>query len=85
VVHALASEHVVPSGAVGVEHVPVLGLHVPGRWHWSKAVQTTGVPVQVPAWHVSPVVHALPSMHGVPLARAGFEHVPVMGSQMPAA
>jgi hypothetical protein len=29
-------------------------------------------------------VHALPSLHAVPLAAVGFEHVPVAGAQVPA-
>ena len=47
-------------------------------WHWSGAVQTTGfAPVQLPAWQVSVCVQALPSLHAVPFALAGFEHTPV--------
>jgi len=49
-VHALPSLQVVPFEAVGFEHVPVVGLHVPTTWHWSLAVQLTGLePVQTPA------------------------------------
>ena len=40
---------VVPLVAVGFEQMPVAGLHVPAVWHWSLAVQTTGLPVQTPA------------------------------------
>src|SRR4051812_12735645 len=40
----------VPSGAVGLEQVPVCGSQSPATWHWSLAVQTTGLPpVQTPA------------------------------------
>src|SRR5439155_4177291 len=54
-------------------------------WHWSEAVQTTGLPpAQIPLWQVSVCVHALPSLQAVPLAFAGFEHVPAAGSQVPA-
>src|SRR5438445_3415424 len=54
-------------------------------WHWSEAAQTTGwLPVQVPLWQVSVCVQALPSLHAVPSAFAGFEHVPLAGSQVPA-
>jgi len=84
VVHALPSEHAVPFGAGGFEHVPVTGLQVPTPWHWSRAVQRTGVPAHIPAWHVSPVVQALPSLQIVPLAATGFEQLPVAGSQVPA-
>ena len=49
------------------------------------AVQVTAdPPAQTPAWQVSPVVHALPSVHAVPFAFAGFEHAPVAGLQTPA-
>jgi hypothetical protein len=41
-------------------------------------------PVHVPAWHVSVWVHALPSLHAVPSGAFGFEHAPVVGSQVPA-
>jgi len=33
---------------------------------------------------VSVCVHALPSLHELPLGLAGFEHVPVDGLQVPA-
>jgi hypothetical protein len=60
--------HIVPSGAVGLEHAPVLGLHAPATWHGSLAAHTTGLlPVQTPAWQVSTRVHALPSLHDAPL------------------
>ena len=84
-VHALPSLHVVPFDAVGFEQAPVLGLHVPATWHWSLAVHVTGFePVHVPLWHVSVCVHALPSLHDVPFAAAGFEHDPVLVSHVPA-
>src|SRR5262245_8851783 len=58
---------------------------MPTSWHWSWAVHTTGlVPVQVPAWHVSVWVHALPSLQVAPSALTGFEHVPVAELQVPA-
>jgi len=48
-VHALPSLHVVPFVAAGFEQVPLAGSHVPTAWHWSDAVQVTGLdPVQVP-------------------------------------
>ena len=40
--------------------------------------------MQVPPWHVSLCVQALPSLHAVPLGAAGFEHWPVEGSHVPA-
>src|SRR5438874_13367812 len=55
-------------------------------WHWSEAEQTTALPpVHTPLSQVSVWVQALPSLHAVPSAFAGFEHVPVAGSQHPAA
>src|SRR5580658_5965346 len=70
---------------MGFEHTPVLGLQVPTAWQASWAAQVTGLdPVQVPDWHVSVCVHALPSLQLVPLLAAGFEHTPVLGLQVPA-
>jgi hypothetical protein len=69
----------------GFEQTPVLGLHVPAVWHWSGLGQTVGVPAEhTPAWQVSVVVQAFPSLHVVPFAFAGFEHTPVVGLQVPA-
>jgi len=48
-------------------------------------VHTTGFfPVHTPPWQVSVCVQAFPSLHAVPSALAGLEHVPVAGSQVPA-
>ena len=76
----------VPSAlATATEHVPVEMLQTPAWWHWSGAVQTTGfAPVHAPAWQVSVCVHALPSLHVVPFAAAGFEHTPLVVSHAPA-
>jgi hypothetical protein len=83
-VQPLPSLHVEPFALLGLEHVPFAGLHVPATWHWSDAVHTSGVPaVQVPVWHVSLCVQALPSLHAVPFVAAGFEHVPFAGLQVP--
>src|SRR5207249_9961244 len=41
-------------------------------------------PRHTPAWQVSAVVHALPSLQAVPLATGGFEQVPVSELQVPA-
>lgn len=47
-------------------------------------MQLTGLdPVQVPAWHVSTVVHLFESSHAVPLAATGFVHTPVLGEHTP--
>src|SRR5437667_262470 len=84
-VQALPSLHAVPLLAFGLEHWPVAVLQVPATWHWSEAVQTTGLlPVQSPLWQVSVCVQALPSLHAVPSILAGSEHAPVAGLQVPA-
>src|SRR5947199_491732 len=85
-VQALPSLHAVPLLAFGLEHWPVAVLQVPATWHWSEAVQTTGFePVQVPLWQVSVCVHALPSLHAVPLRACGLEHEPATVLEVPAA
>src|SRR5260221_7220502 len=84
VVHALLSEHEVPSAFAGFEQCPVDGSHVPAEWHWSSAAHVTAVPPQTPEVQTSPVVQAFPSEHDVPSAFAGFEHWPVERSQDPA-
>jgi hypothetical protein len=85
-VQALPSLHDVPLALAGVEHTPVAASQVPASWHWSGAAQVTGLaPVQVPAWHVSVCVQALPSLHEEPLVFGGLlEHTPVAGLQVPA-
>jgi len=84
-VHALPSSHELPSGDTGLEQAPVVGSQVPGRWQVSLGMQTTQLePKQTPAWQVSSAVHALPSLHGVPLGAGGLEQAPVVGSHVPA-
>jgi hypothetical protein len=84
-VHALPSLQALPFAFAGFEQVPELGLQLPAVWHWSLALQVTGfVPAQAPFWQVSVCVQAFPSLHDVPLAATGFEHVPVLGLQVPA-
>jgi hypothetical protein len=84
-VQALPSEQGVPFGEFGFEHMPFAGLHVPATWHWSAAMQTTGLPpVHTPVWQVSVCVHAFVSLHGVPFGEFGFEHMPFAGLQVPA-
>jgi hypothetical protein len=85
-VHALPSLQAVPFDAAGFEHVPVAESQVPAVWHWSLAVQVTGLPpTHEPLWHVSLSVHAFPSLQPVPFVTAGLEHAPVIESQIPAA
>jgi len=44
VVQALPSLQALPLIFTGFEHVPVVREQVPATWHWSEAVQTTGLP-----------------------------------------
>src|SRR5205814_8952114 len=77
--------HAVPLVLAGAEHAAVAGLQGPAVWHWSEAVQTTGsLPVHTPPSQVSVRVQASPSLHAVPSAFAGFEHIPLAGSHVPA-
>jgi hypothetical protein len=85
-VQAFPSLQAVPLGRLGLEHMPVVGSHAPAAWHGSLAVQTTGfAPLHTPAWQVSVCVQALPSLQVDPSGRLGLEHVPVVGSHVPAA
>ena len=84
-VHASPSLQDVPFTCAGFEQTPVDVSQVPAVWHWSTALQVVGVPaVQTPAWHESPVVHALASSHVEPFALAGFEQRPVEALHVPA-
>jgi hypothetical protein len=41
-------------------------------------------PVQMPTRHASPAVQAFPSLQVLPSVLTGFEHIPVVASQVPA-
>src|SRR5262245_30859729 len=83
-VHPLPSLQAAPFGLLGLEHTPVLGLHMPALWHVSSAEQMTGLaPVQFPFWQVSAWVQAFESLQAAPLALLGLEHTPVLVSQVP--
>src|SRR5439155_1192208 len=59
----------VPSGVTGFEQVALSGSQTPASWHWSWAVQTTGLTaVHVPPWQVSFCVQASPSSQLVPVS-----------------
>src|SRR5690348_15661542 len=80
VVQAFPSLHAVPFGAVGFEHWPVPGSHVPATWHWSDAEHETGFPpMQRPPWQLSVRVQALPSSQEFALLR--YVH-PLAGLQL---
>src|SRR5882724_10263927 len=84
-VQALPSSQGAPLGLAGLLQMPVAGLQAPAAWHWSAAVQATGLaPTQAPAWRVSVCVQALPSLHGAPLGLAGLLQMPDAGLQAPA-
>src|SRR4051812_30388842 len=83
-VHASPSVQPVPSAAFGFEHIPVAGLHMPATWHGSSAAHCTGLPpLQAPFWQVSVWLQAFASLHAVPFAALGFEHMPVAGLHAP--
>src|SRR5690349_16569715 len=63
---------------------PELGLQLDG-WQPSTATHVLGEPTHTPAWQISVSVHALLSLQLVPFGAAGFEHMPVAGSQLPTA
>jgi len=77
--------HTVPSGAGGLEHLPVAGSHRPDAWHASEATQATGsLPTHEPMpSHMSICEQASPSSQDVPYAAGGFVHWPVAVSQVP--
>src|SRR2546428_464649 len=74
-VHALPSLQAVPFAWVAKLHVPS-PLQVPACWHGPGAAQLYAVPAQTPPVHTSVFVHALPSLHAVPLALFAKLHVP---------
>jgi hypothetical protein len=74
----------VPAGCDGFEQTPLVGSQAPSVWHGPGAAQVTVLAgVQVPIWQESASVHALLSLHGVPLATGGFRQMPVDGSHVP--
>jgi hypothetical protein len=57
-----------PAFSVGAEQTPVAASHVPAVWHASGATHVIGLdPVHAPLSQASVSVHALPSLHAVPL------------------
>jgi hypothetical protein len=84
-VQRLPSLQGVPSGAAGLEHVPVVGSQAPATWHWSGGAQVTGFePVHDPLAQANDWKHALFPVHAVPSGAVGLEHWPVAGLQVPA-
>lgn len=76
-VHGFPSSQAAPSNLLGLLHVPVIGLHVPGSWHWSGTGQVRAAPAtQRPAWQVSPRVQELPSLQRAPSGLSAKLQVP---------
>jgi hypothetical protein len=84
VVQALLSSQRVPSGAGGLEQVPVAGLQLPATWHASVAGHVTGAPPHTPPWQLSCTVQRFPSSQPVPSGSGAAAQAPVLGSQNPA-
>src|SRR5881628_639179 len=84
--HMFPSSQSAPLLFAGFEHMPVLVLQVPAVWQASEAGQVTGgvVCVHTPLSQVLIPLHMLPSSQSAPLVFAGFEHMPVLVSQVPA-
>ncbi len=85
-VHAFASLQGVPSGLGAFTHRPLDGSQTDASWQASPGVEQVIAwpPPQTPAWQASSKVHMLPSLQDEPSGFAGFEHIPVDGSQVPA-
>jgi hypothetical protein len=84
-VQLLPSEQVVPSALLVVPQAPSAGLQTPTLHGLVEGQVLALPPEQVPDWHVSVCVQALPSLQAVPFARAAYEHVPLTLLQTPAA
>src|SRR2546425_1148874 len=84
-VQASPSLQALPFPLSGLEQRPFAGSQTPATWHWSRAVQTTGLaPTQAPAWQVSFWLQASPSLQVLPSTLSGLEQRPFAGSQVPA-
>ena len=79
--HTFPSLHDVPLSTGAYTH-PVVGLQL-SAVQGLPSLQVTAWPEQTPPWQVSLVVQALPSLQALPLIFTGFEHIPVLESQVP--
>ena len=59
----------VQSGSGVASQVPVVGLQMPVEQPPAVSAQTVAVPVQAPAWQLSPLVQRLASSQKVPSRR----------------
>ena len=79
----LSAVHAAPSGLFATVHPP-FPSHMDDAWQ-SAAVHEYAAPPQTPAVQTSFFVHAVPSLHAVPFAATGLEHLPLVASHVPAA
>src|SRR5213592_359323 len=82
VVHLLLSSQAAVLGLL--TQLPVPGSQLSSVQTLPSSQFGGGPPTQLPFLQASSVVQASPSLQAVPLAFAGFEHVPVAGLQVPA-
>lgn len=76
-VQLLPSLQLVPSGALGLLHAPVLGSQLPTAWQASEATQVIGEePTHFPAAHALACVQALSSSQLEPSGTVVPRHVP---------
>lgn len=72
----------VPSASGVVPQVPVVSTHWLVEQTVAKREQSSGVPRQVPLWHVSLMVQRTPSLQMAPFAFGCVAHWPVVASQL---
>jgi hypothetical protein len=72
-----------PQALVSTVQPPAASLQL-STVHAIPSLHVTAAPPQTPAVHTSALVQALPSLHVVPFAFAGFEQIPVAGAHVPA-
>src|SRR3989441_12901212 len=84
-VQALPSLHGAPLALAGLLQMPDAGLQAPAVWHWSAAVQATGLaPAQAPAWKGVVWGQGVASGGGRPFKLEGLLQMPDAGLQVPA-
>src|SRR5215470_4907962 len=73
---ASPSLQALPFALAGLEQGPLAGSQTPASWHWSRATQTTGVPLtQLPAWQVSFCEQTSPTEHSAPSPHDALSHI----------
>jgi hypothetical protein len=76
-----SSVHTVPPGLFTTVQPP-MPSHVELCWQ-VVGVHVNALPLHIPPVQTSALVHAAPSLHVLPFALFGFEHVPSAGLQVP--